>query len=59
MSQAGGDSEQITSILKIEEEKPESEKGTTETDSSSSSGTKSVSFDTGSSGSDGVKQIIL
>lgn len=58
-SQAGGDSEQITSILKIEEEKPESEKGTTETDSSSSSGTKSVSFDTGSSGSDGVKQIIL
>jgi len=59
MSQAGGDSEQITSILKIEEEKPESEKETTETDSTSSSGTKSVSFDTGSSGSDGVKQIIL
>ena len=58
-SQAGGDSEQITSILKIEEEKPESEKETTETDSTSSSGTKSVSFDTGSSGSDGVKQIIL
>jgi hypothetical protein len=58
-SQAGGDSEQVTSILRIEEEKPESEKGTTETDTTSSSGTKSVSFDTSSSSSDGVKQIIL
>jgi DNA-directed RNA polymerase II subunit RPB2 len=64
-SQTGGESiptsEKLTSILKIEEEKPESEMGTgtTETSSSSSSETKSVSFDTGSSGSDGVKQIIL
>jgi hypothetical protein len=63
--QTGGDStptsEKLTSILKIEEEKPvaDLEKGTTETSSSSSSETKSVSFDTGSSGSDGVKQIIL
>jgi hypothetical protein len=63
--QTGGDSapssEKLTSILKIEEEKPvaDLEKGSTETSSSSSSETKSVSFDTGSSGSDGVKQIIL
>jgi DNA-directed RNA polymerase II subunit RPB2 len=62
-TQIGGEStptsETVTSILKIEEEKPESETGNTETSSSSSSETKSVSFDTGSSGSDGVKQIIL
>jgi hypothetical protein len=63
--QLGGMStEQITSILRVEEEKPESEsllESSTDSSSSSSgssgSETKSVSFDTGSS--DGVKQIIL
>jgi hypothetical protein len=64
--QLGGSSstEQITSILRVEEEKPESESlSESSTDSSSSSSgssgseTKSVSFDTGSS--DGVKQIML
>jgi hypothetical protein len=61
--QTGGDqtssNEQVISILKVEEEKPEVEPGTgteTETSSSSRSETKSVSFDTGS---DGAKKIIL
>jgi DNA-directed RNA polymerase II subunit RPB2 len=51
--------EQVISILKIDEEKPEVEPGTgteTETSSSSRSETKSVSFDTGS---DGAKKITL
>jgi hypothetical protein len=66
--QLGGSSstEQITSILRVEEEKSESDSESlleSSTDSSSSSTgssgseTKSVSFDTGSS--DGVKQITL
>jgi hypothetical protein len=60
--QSGGtpSSEQITSILRVEEEKLEAEPGTetsTESSGSSSSETKSVSFDVGSS--DGVKQITL
>jgi hypothetical protein len=61
--QTGGDqtssNEQVISILKVEEEKQEVEPGTgteIETSSGSSSETKSVSFDTGSTG---VKQIIL
>jgi len=61
--QTGGDqtssNEQVISILKVEEEKQEVEPGTgteTETSSGSSSETKSVSFDTGSTG---VKQITL
>jgi hypothetical protein len=60
--QSGGtpSSEQITSILRVEEEKPDAEPGTetsTESSGSSSSETKSVSFDVGPS--DGVKQITL